>query len=93
MLAKINTLPGTKVQPPIGHWKHQTAAQKAGFEMCGQIIGPFIGVFVRRIPAGIGHEVPEIPFKITTNRWVCIFIQRQTSRGMLDQNMEQSDGN
>lgn len=53
--------------------------------MSGHVVGTFGVVFIiRRV---FGYHGVEMAFKISTNRWIGIFVQRQARRGVFDENL------
>lgn len=78
---QVDALPGPKCKPAVAYWNGQRSTDQSGFDMSWHIIRPFYGVddewHVFR------HYPVHIPFKINTNIWIGIFVDANSCRGVL----------
>ena len=57
--------------------------------MCRHIIWPFVSVFI--VGCVFGYHLVEMAFKINPYGGVGVFIEGQTGRGVVNENMGQTD--
>jgi len=88
MLAKIDPLPGPQCKSPVGHRQGQTDTQQTAFEVSRQVIRPFVDVLIVRLV--FRHGAVEKGFEVAAYRWIGVFVQGQTGRGVLQQQVQQT---
>src|SRR5690554_2519435 len=89
VLAQVNTLPDTKVQPALCYRNGNACAQQARLDMRRQVVGPFVAVAVARL--AFRHRTIEILLEIRAYRRIGVFIEGQRRRCVPNQQMHQPD--
>lgn len=89
MFAQVNALPGAQRQSPRRNRQQQLAAQQTGLEVRGQVIRPFIVMFMSG--HALGHQPVEKTFEVTTYCRIGILVDGQRGRGMLQPQVQQTD--
>jgi hypothetical protein len=87
MLAEINSLPGPEVQTAIGNRNRKAVSEYRSFDVGRHIVGPFASVNERRI---FRAQLVGSSFHINANVRISIFVDRQTRRGVLDEDVHQA---
>jgi hypothetical protein len=79
MLAKINALPGSKIQLSIRDWNCKRVSHQGSFNMSRHVIGSFRIVFV--MGCIFRYHFVEMTFEVNPHSRVGIFVNRQ-ARGV-----------
>ncbi len=91
MLAQINSLPRTQIEAAGSNGNGQKTAENRCLEMSRHIVRTFRGVAViRRVLRG---KLVEVTFKISAHGGVGIFVEGQAGRGVVEENVSQSNLN
>ena len=87
-LTQVDPLPGPQVQSSICDGNSHRTAYERSLQVSGHIICSFINMRIERVI--FRHQVVNKCLKIRSYRSVCILIQSQSGRCMLDLNMHDS---
>ena len=85
VLTEINSLPGAQCKLSFPDRDDHRAAEQSGFEVRGHIVGAFVIVLI--VGVILRYRLVEIHFKINSDGWIGIFVDRQRSGSMLDKNL------
>jgi hypothetical protein len=82
-LPQVDPLPGAQIEPPSGNGQLDRTAKNTALYMRRHVVRPFVGVN----KAGIvfRYQVIQKAVKVAAHRWICIFVDGQARRGMLDE--------
>lgn len=89
MLAEIDSLPSSELEPTPSYWQGELAADQDGFDVRGHVVWPLQSVLV--VGRAFRDHLVEMAFQISTYIRIGILIDRQGGRGMLKEEMEQPD--
>ena len=80
MLPEVDTLPGSKGQPPIDNWYHQAGFRQNILYMRRHIVRPLVGV--AEIWLVFRNQPVEVGLEVCARGGIGIFIDTETRRGV-----------
>ena len=89
VLAEIDSLPSSELEPALSYWQGERAADQDGFDVRGHVVWSLEGVLVVR--SAFRDHLLEMAFQISAYIGIGILVDRQGGRGMLKEEMEQPD--
>src|SRR5690606_6739582 len=88
VFTKVNPLPGAQCQLAVGDRNGERRADDHALYMGGGVVRPFEGVLV--VIGVLRHHDIEVPFQITAYVRIGVFIDRQGSGGVLNEQVQQA---
>ena len=90
VLAKVDSLPSPQGQSTFFDGHEQTAAEHARLHVCGHIVGAFNGMDERLV---FRYDAIQYGLHIDSNVGIRVLIDRQRSRRMKQEEMQESNRN
>lgn len=88
VLTEVDALPDTQIQASVGDGDRDRVAQHGRFQVSGHIVGALVVVLVVR--GVFRNGLVEVPFEVTPDGWVGVFVDCQAGGGVLDKYVQQS---